>query len=116
MQAKVDPFALPNKIAVVVGGVIKSKGGNVDRADEAEELLIEEMRQLGKEALHDWAVGKKVEKVKEFVNDKDGNKQQGYGFNPALKGGLKVLEGRTHLGKTHTNSFSEKGGSSCQNQ
>lgn len=46
-----------------------------------------QMRQLGKEALHDWAVGKEVEKVKEFVNDKDGIKQQGYGFNPALKGG-----------------------------
>lgn len=75
-----------------------------------------QMRQLGKEALHDWAVGKEVEKVKEFVNDKDGIKQQGYGFNPALKGGLWVLEGKPHLEKTHTNSFSEKGGSSCQNQ
>ncbi len=31
--------------------------------------LIDEMRQLGKEALHDWAVGKEVEKVTELIHD-----------------------------------------------
>ena len=33
-------------------------------------LLIDEVRQLGKEALHDWAVGKEVEKVTELIHDK----------------------------------------------
>jgi len=46
--------------------IVESKGG-IDRADEAEELLIEEMRHLGKEALHTWAVGKEEEKVTELI-------------------------------------------------
>jgi hypothetical protein len=35
------------------------------------------MRQLGREALHDWAVGKEVNKVDEFLEDKKGIKRQG---------------------------------------
>ena len=49
--------------------IVESKGG-IDRADEAEELLIEEMRYLGKEALHTWAVGKEEEKVTELIEQK----------------------------------------------
>ncbi len=49
--------------------IVESKGG-IDRADEAEELLIEEMRHLGKEALLDWAVGKEKEKAVE-LNEKE---------------------------------------------
>ena len=45
-------------------------GDKAGRADEAEQLLIDEIRQLGKEALHDWAVGKEVEKVTELIHDK----------------------------------------------
>ena len=50
--------------------IVGDKAGSIDRADEAEQLLIDEIRQLGKEALHDWAVGKKVEKVTELIHDK----------------------------------------------
>ena len=32
---------------------------------------------MGKEALHDWAVDKEQEKVKELIHDKDGIKQHG---------------------------------------
>jgi len=39
--------------------------------DKAEQLLIDEMRQLGKEALHDWAAGKERQKVKELLDNKD---------------------------------------------
>jgi len=49
--------------------IVRDKSCSVDKADEAEELLIEEMRQLGREALHDWAVGKEVNKVDEFLED-----------------------------------------------
>jgi len=54
--------------------IVGDKAGSIDRADEAEQLLIDEMRQLGKEALHDWAVGKEVEKVTELIHDTDGIK------------------------------------------
>jgi hypothetical protein len=55
--------------------IVEDKAGNLDKADEAEQLLIDEMRQMGKEALHDWAVGKEVEKVTELIHDKGGIKK-----------------------------------------
>lgn len=55
--------------------VVEDTDGNIDKADEAEQLLIDEMRQMGKEALHDWAVGKEQKKVKELIHDRDGIKK-----------------------------------------
>ena len=57
--------------------VVEDKSCSVDKADEAEELLIEEIRQLGGEALHTWAMGKEEEKVKGLLEDKKGMKRQG---------------------------------------
>ena len=57
--------------------IVQDRSCSVDKADEAEELLIEEMRQLGREALHDWAVGKEVEKVEELLDDRGSIKRQG---------------------------------------
>lgn len=61
----------------IVLDIVEDTAGSLDKADEAEQLLIDEMRQMGKEALHDWAVGKEMEKVKELIHDKDGVKQHG---------------------------------------
>jgi len=55
--------------------IVKDTTASVDKADEAEQLLIDEIRQMGKEALHDWAVGKEKEKVKDLVHDNDGIKK-----------------------------------------
>ena len=55
--------------------IVEDASGNIDKADEAEQLLIDEMRQMGKEALHDWAVGKEVEKVTELIHDTGGIKK-----------------------------------------
>ena len=57
--------------------IVEDTSCSVDKADEAEQLLIEEMRHLGKEALHDWAVGKETQKVKELVGDKERVKGHG---------------------------------------
>lgn len=54
--------------------IVEDKTAGIDKADEAEQLLIDEIRQLGKDALHDWAVGKEKEKVKDLVHDRDGIK------------------------------------------
>jgi hypothetical protein len=55
--------------------IVEDTSASVDTADEAEQLLIDEIREMGKEALHDWAVGKEVEKVKELIHDKGGIKK-----------------------------------------
>ncbi|MBW2105203.1 MAG: hypothetical protein JRI26_04055 [Deltaproteobacteria bacterium] len=46
--------------------IVEDASGNIE---------IDEMRQMGKEALHDWAVGKEKEKVKDLVHDNDGIKK-----------------------------------------
>ena len=55
--------------------IVEDPSSSVDKADEAEQLLIEEMQQFGKEALHDWAVGKEEKKVKELLDNNDGVKK-----------------------------------------
>jgi hypothetical protein len=55
--------------------IVKDTSATIDKADEAEQLLIDEIRHMGKEALHDWAVGKEKEKVNDLVHDNDGIKK-----------------------------------------
>ena len=43
--------------------------GKIDKADEAEERVIEELRRLGQEVLQDWAVGKEKQKVEQLKKD-----------------------------------------------
>jgi hypothetical protein len=52
--------------------IVEDTSASVDTADEAEQLLIDEIREMGKEALHDWAVGKEKQKVKELLENRDG--------------------------------------------
>lgn len=55
--------------------IVEDTSASVDKADEAEQLLIDEIREMGKEALHDWAVGKEKQKVHDLLHTKDGIKQ-----------------------------------------
>jgi len=45
---------------------VEDKSGNFDRADDIEQYLIEQMREIAKEALGDWAFRKEEEKVGQF--------------------------------------------------
>lgn len=46
--------------------VVNDAGGDIKRADEAEERLVEEIRGLGREAMRTWAQGQ-VEQTEEEV-------------------------------------------------
>jgi hypothetical protein len=59
-------------------GIVEDAAGDIDKADEAERRVIEELRRLGQEALHGWALGKETQKVKELHSDKD-RKVRGHG-------------------------------------
>ncbi len=50
---------------------IEDRGGNFDLAGDIEQYLIDEMREIAKEAMSDWAVRKEKEKVEEFREDTD---------------------------------------------
>jgi|APSaa5957512622_1039677.scaffolds.fasta_scaffold267354_1 G:T-mismatch repair DNA endonuclease (very short patch repair protein) len=45
--------------------------GKIDKADEAEERVIEELRKLGQEVLQNWAVGKEEQKVAQLKEELD---------------------------------------------
>ena len=45
--------------------------GKIDKADEAEQRVIDELRRLGQEVLEDWAVGKEKQKVEQLKSELD---------------------------------------------
>ncbi len=46
-------------------GLVEDAGDDVEKADEAEQRLIEELRKMGNEALHGWAERKVARKAEE---------------------------------------------------
>lgn len=63
--------------------------GDIDKADEAEERVIEELRRLGQEVLQNWAVRKEKQKVEEIKEELD-RKIKGHGKKNS--GGIQRLE------------------------
>ena len=57
---------LKAKIETMVG-IIENSGGDVEKAAEAERRIIEEMRQIGNEVLHDWARRQQQKKEDEYT-------------------------------------------------
>ncbi len=61
----------------------------LDRADAAEERVIEELREMGKEVLQDWALCKEKYKTKEFKTNNQKSKNKGkkksIGIRPMVK-------------------------------
>jgi len=58
--------------------IVEDAAGDIEKADEAERRVIEELRRLGQETLHGWALRKEAQKVKELHRDKD-RKVSGHG-------------------------------------
>jgi hypothetical protein len=57
-------------------GVVEDAEGDVEKADEAERRLIEELRKMGSEALHAWA-GRKSEQKAEDIRRTGGTEGHG---------------------------------------
>jgi hypothetical protein len=57
-------------------GVVENAGGDIKKASEAEMRVIEEVRQMGHEALRTWATGQ-AEKVSEEANKREGVRRAG---------------------------------------
>lgn len=50
--------------------LVEDAAGDFDKADKAEQKVIEELRRMGNEILHDWAESKESAKVKEVRDNK----------------------------------------------
>jgi hypothetical protein len=57
--------------------IVEDSAGEVERADEAERRMIEEVRQLGNEALHGWAERKVGEQEGAMLGQGEGVKRNG---------------------------------------
>jgi hypothetical protein len=57
--------------------IVEGSAGEVERADEAERRMIEEVRQLGNEALHGWAERKVGEQEGRMIGQGEGVKRNG---------------------------------------
>jgi len=51
--------------------IAEDSEGKIDKADEAEQRVIDELRRLGQEVLEDWAVGKEKQKVEKLKSELD---------------------------------------------
>ena len=60
-------------------GIVEDSEGDLDKANAAEERVIQELQQMGKEALQGWAKEKELQKTKEYKksNQQDKIKNKG---------------------------------------
>jgi hypothetical protein len=57
--------------------IVEDSAGEVERADEAERRMIEEVRQLGNEARHGWGERKVGEQEGRMIGQGEGVKRNG---------------------------------------
>lgn len=80
---------LKNRVEALLN-IVEDTAGNVDKADDAEQLVIDELRRLGNDVLHDWAHCKESQRAEETL-EKESNK--------LIKGKKNYLNGTRHLDK-----------------
>ncbi len=62
LEARCRELGLLGRIESLVD-LVEDAGDDVDKADEAERRMIEELRKMGNEALHAWAGRKAAQKA-----------------------------------------------------
>jgi hypothetical protein len=69
-------------------GVVEDTGGDLEKADEAERRVIDELRQMGNEVLTEWAQGgidKCTAQAQEREEARSGGKKNSTGTRPSAK-------------------------------
>jgi hypothetical protein len=80
--------SLKNRIELLIN-IIEDSAGDCQKANEAEMRVIEELRQMGSEALHSWSEHKVAQTTEDFDQEhrsaiKSGKKNSG-GTPPSAK-------------------------------
>ena len=52
--------------------VMENENGDFQKANDAEQKVIEELRKMGNEVLHDWASNREKQEFERILNDKNG--------------------------------------------
>ena len=61
---------LRNRVLQILN-IAEDAEGKIDKADDAEQRVIEELQKLGQEVLQNWAVGKEEQKVAQLKEELD---------------------------------------------
>lgn len=67
--------------------IVDNKSGNANKADDAEDLIWEELRQMGQRALQDWSERKHERVVSESENRKELSKREKKGSTGIRRSG-----------------------------
>ena len=59
---------LKNRIGALLA-IVEDSGSDLEKADDAEQRVIEELRQMGNDVLHDWALSMESKKNSELCSD-----------------------------------------------
>ena len=80
---------LKNRIETLLN-IVEDTASNVDKADDAEQLVIDELRRLGNDALHDWAHCKESQRTEGTLANES---------NKPIKGKKKIFKWYTTFGQ-----------------
>ena len=72
--------------------IVEDAEGDIDKADEAERHVIEELRRLGLEVLENWAVAEEKQKVGDLQKDST-RKVTGHGKKTLLAHNIRASRG-----------------------
>ena len=59
---------LKNRIGALLA-IVENSGSDLEKADDAEQRVIEELRQMGNDVLHDWASSMEKKKSNALYTD-----------------------------------------------
>ena len=66
LEARLKKHPLLHQRMEALLGIVEDSEGDLDKADAAEERVIQELQQMGKEALQHWAEEKEIQKTKKY--------------------------------------------------
>jgi hypothetical protein len=69
---------------------VEDTAGHVNKANDAEQLVIDELRSLGNEVLHDWAHCKESQKTEEILEKE--SKKPGKGKKNGSNGTQRLVK------------------------
>jgi len=70
-EERLNAHPILKKRMMLLFEIVEDRAGNYNRADEAEEKIVEQVREMGNELMHIWALEKESVRVKEIKKSGD---------------------------------------------
>ena len=84
LEARLKRHPLLHKRIETLLGIVEDSEGNLDKANAAEERVIQELQQMGKETLQYWAEEKEFQKTEKYKESNQQNKIKNKGKKKSI--------------------------------